>query len=105
MKVLVEMRVRCEPVTGTPSGVAEYTLTDTTEMPQLPPRNAWLTFGPEGDVLTFGPVRWELDWLDEKQIYRISCKLDLKAGDADYDAIYKRLMYFRKNWTEQPRKR
>ena len=100
MRVLIELRVYA--LADSPCRVAGYSLTKTVDMPQLPQRSIWLTFGPEGRALTFGPVNWEIDWFDENSIYRVVCRVNLQ--DAECHQIMERLQYLEASgWSRSAR--
>ena len=106
MQILVEIDVRTEKNDEHSLGMPEYTLAKTIEMPQLPTPSTWFTFGSEGRQVVRSPKHWDVDWLDERSLYRITCYFYLDPEDPDYSQVSERLEYLRLDgWADSRTKR
>jgi hypothetical protein len=77
-----------------------YKLTKSIEMPVLPPRSSWLTFGDEGKAVIFHPDKWEITWLDSLSMYRIECRTILSLQQEDATIARQRLLGFGNDWVK-----
>ena len=98
MEILVEIRVT-ESVDEAPPYKHLMTIERVVSMPELPTRSAWLTFGEEGQQLTFGPTAWKIDWLDTRKCYRVAIDMHFDGRKSEEPLERERLALLQRSWT------